>query len=194
MRIFISIRPDEATCQRLVELQSGIDHARWVAPEQFHITLRFIGGMGPDRLQELAAVLSDIQAAPFTVSVRHVGTFPHGSSRQPPTVLWAGLAPSDELEHLAWTIEDHVQMIGLRPTDRVFHGHITLARLRDADRDQVRTWLHKHDMLELPPFTARSFELVNSALSGEGAEYDVLQEYPFPQPPPATPPASSRAG
>jgi len=177
MRIFISLRPDEATCQQLVEHQSGIDQARWIPPEQFHVTLRFIGGMGPDRVQELAAVLSDIQVAPFNVSVRHVGTFPHVSSRQPLNVLWAGLAPSDELEHLAWTIEDHVQMIGLRPTDRVFHGHITLARLRDTDRDQVRAWLDEHDDLSLPPFRAVSFELVNSRLSEEGAEYEVLQEY-----------------
>ena len=106
-----------------------------------------------------------------------MGTFPHINSRKNLNVLWVGFDDSFVLDDLADRIEDHIQMIGLRPAERAFAAHLTIGRIRDVDRDQLAAWLEEHDGLELPPFTVSSFELMNSTLSEEGAEYEMLQEY-----------------
>lgn len=176
-RIFISLTPDDATIKRLTELQTGLDDVRWTPPEQFHLTLRFVGSIGPERAEELAAVLGDIATAPFDLTIRGVGTFPHINSRKNLNVLWVGFDDSPALEDLADKIEDHIQMIGLRPAERPFAAHLTIARIRDADRDQLATWIEEHEDLELPAFTVTSFELMNSTITEEGAEYEVVEEY-----------------
>ena len=176
-RIFISLSPDDAITKRLAELQNGLDDVRWTPPEQFHLTLRFIGSIGPERIQEVAAVLGDIRQAPFDLTIHGVGTFPHINSRKNLNVLWVGFGHSPALDDLAGRIEDHLQMIGLRPAERDFAAHLTIGRIRDVDRDQLAAWLEEHDDLELPPFTVASFDLMNSTLFEEGAEYEVLEEY-----------------
>jgi 2'-5' RNA ligase len=94
IRLFTALEiPDEvAAC--LAPAQSGLPGARWVARENLHITLRFIGPVDERMADEVDDALMQMKAKPFTLQVTHLGSF--GDSHKARSV-WAGLAPSDAL-------------------------------------------------------------------------------------------------
>ena len=176
-RYFISLSPDSLTAKKLAGMYDGIDNATWVPSDQLHLTLKFIGSIGPDRAAELAAVLAEIRHAPFQCTVQGAGTFPHVDGRGQLNVLWTGFAPSEELESLITTVEDHAVNMGLDPADRPVHPHLTVARLRNAERSDVKRWLSRYSALTLAPFSVTSFHLMNSALTADGAEYETVKTF-----------------
>ena len=77
-RLFVALPvPDEIT-DDLVALQSGVPDARWVAPENFHVTLCFAGEVQGGVLRDLEEELSDIAGPPFSVAIAGVEQFSSG--------------------------------------------------------------------------------------------------------------------
>ena len=179
LRLFAALLPDDTTVQQLLDISDGIDGARWIHPENFHLTMRFIGSVNEDRADELKAVLSTISAPPINVSIHGVGTFPELPTKYPLNVLWTGVEETEEMRDLAAAIDKHVVMTGSKPEERPFHAHITVARIKFADRGDVVSWLDEHDDLELPGFTARKFHLMESFPGPMGVEYRELASYPL---------------
>ena len=135
MRMFVAIALPEtirAACERL---QQGVPGARWVPPENMHLTLRFLGEVGGGDFDDLMHALADVVVPPFEIEVAGVG---HFETRQVPTTLWAGIKPSPELKHLQAKVERAVRSIGLPPETRKFVPHITLARLGESDPIRIR--------------------------------------------------------
>jgi len=111
-------------------LQARIRAGTWVAPENLHVTLRFLGEVGEDlvpSLEELGAEASS-QLTPFELRFDRFGAFPSPSRAR---VLWAGpTVDSAPFAALAHRIEEGVQALGFPPERRPAHPHVTLARLR----------------------------------------------------------------
>jgi len=102
----------------------------WVAPDNIHITLLFLGDIFGAQVAPLAAALDAVAAhhAPFELAVQGLGWF--GPPRSP-RVVWAGVSdPTHQLAALQQEVEEQARALELRTEARPFHPHLTLGRVR----------------------------------------------------------------
>jgi 2'-5' RNA ligase len=136
-RLFIGIRVSVHTANALTQaaesLQRRAKDARldlkWVAPVNYHVTLKFLGAT---RADAVGAVRDALEAAvtgvePFKFRTARLGAFP---SLEKASVVWAGV--EGPLDDLAARIDKAMAGIGYAPEKRAFHAHVTLARLRET--------------------------------------------------------------
>ena len=75
MRLFVALDLPHSLRERLSWMAGGLPGARWVAPENYHVTLRFIGELPGYRAEEVDQALAGLRAPGFTVQLKGVGTF-----------------------------------------------------------------------------------------------------------------------
>lgn len=172
-RLFAAIRPRAAVIERLLALQGGISGARWQDAAQLHLTLRFFGEVETGQAEDVVAALEGVRGAPFTLALRGVG---HFEKKGAPHTLWAGLAPSDALAALQRQVEAAARRAGLPPESRKFAPHITLARLNRAS-GPVLPFMQAHGALRGEPWPVEAFDLMESTLAPEGAQYQTVRRY-----------------
>lgn len=131
-RIFVAIPLPvpikEALSAWCGEHKNRLAFAKWVDPEDYHITVQFLGDTPPNRVGEIGAGLSEATAAisPFSLEARRCGHFGRPAA---PRVLWAGVEGALEpLRELQSRVVAANGKLGFTPEDRPYHPHITLAR------------------------------------------------------------------
>ena len=174
LRLFVAIDPPESVRLRLAGLCNGVPGARWVPPEQFHLTLRFIGDVDSGTFADIADALAGIGVAPFSLRLRGVGHFP---PRSQPRVLWAGVEDSAPAARLHDKIEARLRRLGVSPDSRKFAPHVTLARLRGTRLGKVRDYLAEHALFATESFPVSEFHLYSSQLGAGGAVHSIEASY-----------------
>lgn len=183
-RLFVAVDLTEEARLLLDPLLGAFPGCRWAGREQLHVTLRFLGSVAPDQVEELRRRLATVvPPAAFALSLSGVGVFPHRAdargNRSPPRVLWVGLSPRDPLAALKLAID---QALGPDPElgDREFHPHVTLGRWqRGTSRPgpELAQFLDRHAGLASAPFDVRDFHLYESRTLPEGAVYTRLHSF-----------------
>lgn len=176
IRLFVAIDLPEDVRAQVAALCVGVPAARWVAPENLHLTLRFIGEVDEGRLHDIDEALSAVHATAFDVALEGVGCFP---PRRAPKVLWVGVAKNGALVHLRDKVESALVRIGLEPEGRKYAPHVTLARLRTAHMGRIREFVSRNLSFRAGPFPVRSFTLFSSFLSRQGAIHRAEADYPL---------------
>ncbi len=176
IRIFIAIDLPGSVKQEIARLCCGLPGARWVQPEQLHLTLRFIGEVDGGMFRDIRAGLSEIVVAPFSLQLDGVGFFP---PRGRPRVVWVGLRQSNELQRLRNRLESCLVGLGLEPEKRKFAPHITLARLKNTPPVKVGRFLENHNLFLSRPWTVDEFFLYSSRLGRNGAIHRIEAGYPL---------------
>ncbi|WP_183360161.1 RNA 2',3'-cyclic phosphodiesterase [Geomonas limicola] len=166
-RLFIAIDIPHAIKEDLSQLTGEVPGARWVPPDQNHLTLRFIGDVDPPVSAALKKVLASLSFLPFPLELRGVGHFPPG--RRPPRVLWVGIVETPQLFQLQLNVELAVQEAGIPPEERPFSAHLTLARLKESHGSAVSRFEQQHRELSYPPFQVAQVILFSSVLTPQGA-------------------------
>lgn len=179
IRLFVGLALPEGLRERLTGLRGQVPGARWVPPENLHITLRFIGEVDEAAAADLDMALARVDVPPLEVAVGGVG---HFASRGLVRSLWAGVDRDTALDHLQAKIEAACQRSGLAPEGRKFHPHVTLARCRDTRTARIAGFLADHAGFRAPPFPAGSFALYSSTLGRGGAAYTREVDYPLGRP------------
>lgn len=166
-RLFVAVWPDDATCEDLRRLhRKPRPGVRFVPPENWHVTLRFVGQGNP---AELAAALVDVAVTPATVRLGPVVDLLSNHSV---------VVPADGLSEWAAAVNRATRGLGDAAIRRRFVGHLTLARLNARVR---RDPALLPDVVGTPfsaSFTASEFTLVASHLDPSGARYEVLDTFP----------------
>ena len=175
MRLFVAVALPDIVARALLSLENGVPGARWQTREQLHLTLRFIGEVDGARLAAIDDALSQVAAAPFTLTLKGVGCF----GGKTPRALWAGAAEPEPLCHLNRKIESAMQRLGLPPDARKFSPHVTLARLKGTPRGAAMDFLAERALFAAPSFEAASFALYSSLTAPAGSRYTVEREYPL---------------
>lgn len=174
IRLFVGLELADDVRARLASLAGGVPGARWVAEDNLHLTLRFIGEVPGHDADEIHAMLSGIQTRRFEMTISSVGHFSGGGQVK---MLWAGVARNPELIALQERVDSALRRAGV-PKDRTrFTPHITLARLRDAPIERVSGFLQAHSLLRIGPITVDRFVLFSSHLHADGPIYTVEAEY-----------------
>lgn len=177
MRLFVALDLPWAVRERLADLGMGLAGVRWVPPENYHITLRFLGEMPSHKAEELDLCLSTLRGRAFPLELSGVGTMEKGGRV---TALWAGVARNPALEHLRAKIEMAVQRAGVAPERRRFLPHVTLARLGDqAAEPRLASWVQTHNLFRTAPVQVAHFTLFSSLLGKEQSVYTPEVEYPL---------------
>ncbi|MGF1624547.1 MAG: RNA 2',3'-cyclic phosphodiesterase [Alphaproteobacteria bacterium] len=176
MRLFVGIGMPPAIQDRLHRLRSAIPGARWIDRENLHLTLRFIGELAGDEAEDVAFALSRIEAEAFDLRLRGLGHFENGGE---PTQLWADVEPCPSLTRLQEKVDSALRRSGVRFEKRNFRAHVTLARLRGAPLDRVRSFLRDRANFSADPFFVDRFTLFSSHLGKRGAQYVAEADYPL---------------
>ncbi len=172
-RLFTGLEIPVEVCQTLSNLRGGLPGARWIDPENYHVTLRFIGDIDGISANEIASMLFRVDRKPFEVKVQGLQSF---GGRKPRAVV-ATIAPSKPLMDLQAELERLMQRIGLDPEGRKFIPHVTLARLHDATDRDVADYLSLRGYFPSKTFTAERFVLFSSRASTGGGPYVVEDAY-----------------
>jgi 2'-5' RNA ligase len=176
------VRETLAGLARSLESEN-IEGLRTVRPEAIHLTLRFLGDVPASRIASIEAALRGaVEDQPgFSLELSGVGVFPE---RGAPRVLWAGLAGDlAGLATLHTRVEETLEPLGFPAERRLFHPHLTVARIRDrapsTDRLRARDALSSADIGRTGPMRVEAVSLMQSILRREGAEYRRLASIPL---------------
>lgn len=156
--------------------RGGLAGARWIDPENYHITLRFIGDVDGNIANDVVDSLEKLSnSLQFPIRLTHLGTF--GGDK--PRALYAGVEPSEALTRLQAAQERVLQRAGLSPEGRKFVPHVTLARLRGTAAEDVARFIAEAARFEPLSFVPARFVLFSSRDSVGGGPYLVEQSYPL---------------
>ncbi|MGH6791858.1 MAG: RNA 2',3'-cyclic phosphodiesterase [Methyloceanibacter sp.] len=172
-RLFSAIELPQNIAARLTLLRAGLTGARWIDPENYHLTLRFIGDVDGVTARDFTHALGGIDAAPFELRLNGIGSF----GGRKPRAIFAGITPSDALDTLQRANERAARDVGLPPEGRNFTPHVTLARLRRARADAVAAYLERQGGIAAEPFMVSRFVLYSSRNSVGGGPYVVEAAY-----------------
>ncbi|WP_276954323.1 RNA 2',3'-cyclic phosphodiesterase [Allomeiothermus silvanus] len=170
MRLFYAVFVPKNLCDILALAQEKVrSYSGWkvTRPDQFHVTLLFLGEVDETRLPELRRVGEEAAAgvAPFTARVRGTGFFPERGSPR----VWFAKAEGAGFEPLAAGLRMALPEFAEAQS---FKAHITLARRKGpAPRPESVVF----DLA----FRVQEASLVHSELSSSGSTYQVLEQFPL---------------
>ena len=137
MRAFIGIplTPEIRTSlvgtrDALVAQDASWRDQKWVAEENLHITLKFLGDISPEAADALAAELAQslLGAEPIPIELAEIRAVPTPRRAR---MLWGVFADQTEgLTSLARVIDRLAASIGIEPDTRPYTPHATLVRAR----------------------------------------------------------------
>jgi len=159
-----------AAVERLQPLAPGV---AWVARDNVHLTLKFLGNVETARLAEIERALAAAAAArsAFDLEVDGLGAFP---TPMRPRVLWAGVAAGGaEAATLAAGVEDALAALGVPRETRPFAAHVTLGRVREP-RANPRLAGALEARAPFGRQRVSRVSLMRSELSPRGARYTEL--------------------
>jgi RNA 2',3'-cyclic 3'-phosphodiesterase len=179
IRTYIAVEIPEIIAAGIGELQQGLNEygfgIRWIRPENIHLTLKFLGDVQVDDIDNIFEAISRTVdgIASMPLKARGIGVFP-GIRR--PRVIWVGLAGQlDLLISLQKTLDTNLKNIGFPPEKRPFKGHLTIGRIKA--KMNVRTFgdaLMAFRKFESETFIADKIILFKSDLKPKGAVYTNL--------------------
>ncbi len=176
VRLFVALALPDPVRVQLAAICAGLPGARWVSPENLHLTLRFIGEMDRGDIPDIDNALSHVTADPFEIRLETVGFFGKGRAIR---ALWIKAARSPELVSLQARVESAMVRAGCVPESRKFVPHVTLARLKRAKSERVEQFAAEYSMFKSDTFSVRALMLYSSFLSHTGAIYTQEAEYPL---------------
>ena len=182
MRLFVAIELTNeirsAVAELLGELRKAAPQAKWVRPENLHVTLKFLGRTEADKLQAIQNALGFLRSPePTTLDFHDLGFFP---SEKRPRVFWMGMKTSSNLPPLAEAIDQAMHKFGFPLETRPFAPHLTLARFEPSGLPvKLGPAVAQNSARNFGSLDAREFHLIESKLKPTGAEYTTLQSFPF---------------
>ncbi len=189
MRLFVALDLTDAVRAAIAELLAGLKPTtgamRWVRPDALHLTVKFIGHLGEEKLPALREALARVGTSePVELEFHGVGFFPNPRS---PRVFWVGVRGNDALFDLAGQIEAALEPLGIARERRAYAPHLTLCRFKSGpgkktDAHGLRRLQEKIAALPSVDFghvRCEEFFLYQSKLSPGGAKYSNLERFGF---------------
>jgi RNA 2',3'-cyclic 3'-phosphodiesterase len=180
MRLFVAMDIPEAVRANLRDFVARLPKtpgAKWVRPESMHLTLKFIGEVKPEAVEEISSALRTVSfTSTVTTRFRGTGYFPRESR---PSVLWAGVEASESLPDLAASIDRSCAALGITGETRAYSPHLTLARFKTPEGlDRLREEITRIGPIDFGSAQIDEFHLFHSVLKTTGAQYTRLATFP----------------
>ncbi len=187
MRLFVALEIPSAVRENLATLiaelgaadaPSSKNKARWVRPENLHVTMKFIGHVEADKLDPIHAALAEVRLGqPVELRFRGLGFFPNDKR---PRVFWAGIEASPNLAPVAAEIDKRLEKLGIPRETREFAPHLTLARFDPPGiSEKLSIAARESSAREFGALRTVEFHLIESKTRPSGAEYTRLSSFRF---------------
>lgn len=154
-----------------LQIHKGIS---WTKPGNFHLTLKFLGDVRPEAIQDVSEALQRVTDThpPFSIALGGIGAFPNLAR---PRVVWMGIKQgASTVSRLAKAVNHELTHLGFS-TDNRFHPHLTLARLRTTTNlEPLKNILRKYDTIVGGSMHVNEIALMQSQLHRNGAIYTPL--------------------
>lgn len=184
-RVFVAINLPEQIKERFGEFRNHWQDfpARWVRPENIHLTLYFAGYIEVGNIKEfIEAVKRGVEEArPFPLKISEIL---YGPNNKKPKMIWAKVKSSKDLLALQANIRRELENLSFRVQKEVwkYNPHITLAKFNSFN---LKEW-HEDGLPDISTapeesFMVSSVSVVESKLKRSGAEYFMLQSIPLPK-------------
>lgn len=181
IRSFIAVAVSPEARERLAAAQDRLrpvaGGVKWVEPESFHLTLKFLGPVEQGRLSDAwNSVCNNLAGAKgFTMRFLGIGAFPNRTRAR---VIWAGVeAGREELSDLAARVERACAPHGFAREERPFQAHLTLGRVREpVVNTRLAEMIQELSREELGEVAVDRVLLMKSELTPKGAKYTVLEQ------------------
>lgn len=174
-RLFTAIELPVEIRDELHRLHLPLPGARWIARENYHITLRFVGDVDVASAREFTQNLAQIEPDGFEITLKGVGAF----GGDDPHSVWAGVELSPQLEALARAHEKAARAAGLPQEKRPFKPHVTLARLKHSNAEAVARYLTRYGGFRAEPFFVARTVMMSSRPSVGGGPYAIEDTFPM---------------
>jgi 2'-5' RNA ligase len=163
-----------AAVQNLL-VQTGAD-LKLVAPQNIHITVRFLGNITPTMTDKIFEEMKKVQFAPFNVRIKGLGAFPDLRYSR---VVWAGITEgADQLESVFSQLEPQLRGLGFTPDHKGFSPHLTIARVRSGrNKAQLAEFITENANYDFGAINAKCLRLKKSDLTPKGPIYSTLKEF-----------------
>lgn len=173
-RLFTGLELPLEIGRELALLRGGVSGARWIKPEDYHVTLSFLGDVDGALARDLTQELADVAARRFPLVLQGLGAF--GGNR--PRAIVCNVDLNEGLRLLHDDQERALRRAGATTERRKYTPHVTLARLKGASAHSVADFLSKRTP---PPvqFEATRFVLYSARASIGGGPYIVEAAYPL---------------
>jgi len=176
MRAFIAIEMPEEVKKVFLEAQSKFDKdkAKLKITRDFHLTLKFLGEVDENKVEEIKKKLSEIKFDSFETSLTDIGVFPGEDYIR---VIWIGLDDSKgKIKKLQQEIDEKLQKLGFKKDER-FHPHVTLARVKFVEDKENFIKNLKEIKIKKETFQITELKLIKSTLTPEGPVYEDLASF-----------------
>ena len=178
IRVFVGISVPEPLAGTLAAAQVGLDVGNPVPPENFHVTLAFLGEHPVPVVEDVAAALSMIALPGFEIKVQGLGTF--GPA---PRILFAEVLPSEPLSSLRKRVRRAASEGGVDLPRERYHPHVTLARMGRGvvgdEAERLQAHIARRYGIVAGRFQATAFTLFESHLGRSGPIYSPLADFPL---------------
>jgi 2'-5' RNA ligase len=184
-RTFIAVEASDAvrdSTSELIEHLAQCDaKVRWVARENMHVTMKFLGDQPDKRLGDIcsAAQRAARQVEPFHAQFHGVGAFPDVKR---PRTLWIGVSDGrDEFRRLFNAIDEELGQVGIRKERRGFQPHLTFGRVRQGGPNQreLAGLLEEHTEFDAGGIVVTQAIVFASRLDRDGPTYTILARAPL---------------
>lgn len=184
LRLFLAIPIPETVRAELRRFQMELQPllpprtARWARPEQFHLTLKFLGNVPAGNTEALGEAVRAVcaTAPPLRLRAEGTGFFPNDFS---PRVFWVEVKSVDGLLiEFQRRLETAVEKFAEKQEAKNFTAHVTLARFEKLGRPEAGKFTERARTSQtFGEWTAREVELVQSRLSPAGAIHAILAAF-----------------
>ena len=185
VRTFIAIELAPHVVDGLARVQEELRGAgakvKWVARQNLHLTIKFLGDVEYEKVNEISQVITGAVAdtAPFALKVHGIGTFPKGG--RAPRVVWAGIeGDTEKLERIYTRLNDGLVRFGVPYEKRRFSPHATIGRVRSpAGANRLVEAIRERADADFGETEVSGLVFFMSELTSSGPVYTVLAHIPF---------------
>ncbi|MBX9758022.1 MAG: RNA 2',3'-cyclic phosphodiesterase [Beijerinckiaceae bacterium] len=173
-RLFTGLEIPKDIAFRLSLLRGGVSGAKWIEPDDYHLTLSFMGNVDDGIAADAADELSRIEACSVRVRLKGLSSF--GGDKPRAIIMLA--EPTGDLMSLQGGNDRALRRAGVEPERRKYTPHVTIARLRGASAAAIAAFLGERH-IEPIEFTATRFVLYSARTSMGGGPYVIEAAYPL---------------
>jgi 2'-5' RNA ligase len=200
MRVFIAIDIDDKTRKAIADLQKQIaskvssvkpGDLKWVEPKNIHLTLKFLGEISDEQLEEVKEITNTVASAhqKFNLDIETVGSFGGRSAK----IVWVGvsewhglparentakMAVPQELLALQKDLDGLLEQADYPKEEREFSAHLTLCRVNHPIAGlKVSEALPQFSHLKLGSIAADAIYIYQSQLTPQGPIYTLLANF-----------------
>jgi 2'-5' RNA ligase len=180
--IAVKIHPDNKLLNAHAKLRNELDNEKikWVDPQNFHLTLFFLGDTEEEQIARIREELSNI-AENFSktqIKLQGLGVF---KNIHKPRVLWAGISEYDDLKEIKLAVDKQMVQLGFNPDAREFKPHLTLARIKWLEqKNKLKSLLANYEGVFFQYADIEEIIYYESILKESGPEYKPIEKFMLP--------------